>query len=265
MLSFHPLFILFLVAAFLAGVGGIAIALILGVIVHELSHIAVAKYFGIRTERLRLLPFGAEIEIDATFLPTRERIIILLAGSFGNIVFALSIGLFLWIAPGWFHFWEVLIIANTVPAVLNLLPIYPFDGGKIMALLGGAKCEKVVHFVSIVFFALIFMLSVFLWHNFAGIVLAGTMVAMIVMEFKKTKFVSKFNSQRKQGRVVEVAIESSATLFEAYKNIDAKHYTKFLITDKGRILYENDIEKMLLSNDMNSSLESVLEGVDNHE
>jgi len=259
MLSIHPLFLVFLLVAFFSGVGGIAVALLFGVIIHELSHAAVAWHFGIKTKRLKLLPFGAAIEIEAAFVPTKEKIIILLAGSFGNIVCALSMGLLLWIAPAWFSLWEILIIANAVPALLNLLPIYPFDGGKILAILGGLKFAKVIHIFSVIMFGAILVCSVFLWFNVALALLAGTMVIMLTTELKHTRFTTKFKSSKKHDKVVEVVVKSSIELFEMYKLVDAKYFTKFLVMDdENRAVYENEVEKLLLLCEANTSLGDAL-------
>lgn len=249
-LFIHPLFVLFLVFAFVGGEGAVAVALVLAVLVHEFGHALAAAHYGIRTGRVSLLPFGAQVEIDATFLPTQQRVIILLAGSFANMIFALAIGAMLWIFPALFFAWEVLIIANAIPAVINLLPIYPFDGGKILMEFARTKRWKfIVRALSSAVFVGLLVYGLVILHLMT-VLMAVMVLAMIHIEFKSTKFVSTFRAS-KVGEVREVAISASSTLLSVYKHLSPKHYTKFVITDKdNQFLYENELEQLLLKNEL---------------
>jgi len=106
--------------------------LMAAVLVHEGAHIIVAKCFGVKTQELKILPIGGRIKIESNNLPKDKKVIILLAGVAGNVVFALSIGLFLWLLPSAFLWLEGLIIANATVAILNLIPFGPLDGGQIL-------------------------------------------------------------------------------------------------------------------------------------
>ncbi|MCL2587751.1 MAG: site-2 protease family protein [Firmicutes bacterium] len=188
------------------------LALVVVVLVHEFSHIMVARHFGVRVERLRLLPFGAQIQIDVGFLTQRQRLLILLAGVGGNIVFALSLGLFLWLFPAVFLWIEPLIIANAIVVAMNLLPIWPLDGGKILGLRKG----------------------------------------------RSTKLMSRFKP--KKGRVVEIRLLPTTTLFEAYKMVDSTAFTKFLLGDK--IFYENQLEDLMIRHDIYKTLGEIINSED---
>ncbi|MCL2570480.1 MAG: site-2 protease family protein [Firmicutes bacterium] len=254
---FHPLFVVFVILAFFAGVGGFALALIIAVLVHEFSHIIAASHFGIRTKQLCLLPFGAQVEINAAFLVKRERIIILLAGSFGNMIFAVLLGSLLWLFPMFFVSLEILIIANAIPSILNLLPIYPLDGGKIFAMLS-ARSQRFIQIFSNLLFALCIVIG-FIFLNLMLILFSVTMLFMINLDFKNSTFVSKFNHQKKIGKIHEIAITSDATLFDMYKSLSKTAYTKFIITDKqNKVIYENDLEQLLLENEKLIRLDQLL-------
>ena len=185
-LSLHPLFIAVLVIAFLCGFGWIAVALLSAVLVHEFSHAVAAAHLGVRTDRLRLLPFGAEISIDSAFLPVDKKVRILLAGSVGNIVLAVCLSSLLWLFPPIFMVAEVLIIANAVPGVLNLMPIYPLDGGKILYLVTGKR--KWVIWLSNIFFGALFAASCLFFFNAPLLLMCAVMIININFELKPTNY-----------------------------------------------------------------------------
>jgi stage IV sporulation protein FB len=182
----HPLFVVVLVVAFIGGFGWIAAALLFAVLVHEFSHMLVAAWFGVRTDRLRLLPFGAEVSIDCTFLPRDKKILILLGGPIGNIVLAIILSSLLWLFPQAFLVVEVLIIANAVPGILNLLPIYPLDGGKILYLLVGER--KWVMWWSNIFFCGLFIASCLFFFSVALLLMCAMMVVCINFDLRATSY-----------------------------------------------------------------------------
>ena len=186
------------------------LALLVAVLVHELVHIIAARHFGVKVERLKLLPFGAQIDIDVGFLPKEKRTIILLAGIFGNIIFTIIFFAFLWMVPGIFIWFEKLVLANAVVVVMNLLPFWPLDGGKLVGLGGGGS-----------------------------------------------SFVSRFKQRQKQGRIIEVAVLPSMTLFDVYKLVSRSNYTKFIMGD--RSFYESDLEHWLGLHDIGKTLGDVMD------
>ena len=184
-LSIHPLFFLFVALSVFGGFWGIAAALLAAVLLHEYSHAIAARSFGVRTHQIRLLPFGAQVEIDAALLPTHKRVIILLSGSLGNIAAALLIGGLLWTFPNLFLLWEVLIIANALPAILNLLPIYPFDGGKIIETLFGPRVAKINRFISAAIFLALTIIGA-VTTNPQLTILGAMIFIMIAIELRPT-------------------------------------------------------------------------------
>ena len=258
---FHPLFIGIVVISFLLGFGVFMLALLSAVIVHEMSHVVVARHYGICAKELRLLPFGAEINIDCTFLSDDKKIIILFSGAFGNIVVAIVCGSLLWLFPNLFLFLEIVVIANAIPAVLNLLPIYPLDGGKILYLILGKRAVRFLIAFSNLVFCGLFVLSCLFFFNIPLLVLCVMMVVNINFELKTTRFVSKVSSAGKNasGRVVEVAVTGGMTLFEVCRLASLKYYTKFILVDCGnRVFYESDLEKMLLNNRIDKPISQVI-------
>lgn len=263
-MSVHPLFIVFLIGAFLTGVGGFALALVIAVLVHEASHAFISARYGVHTKKLRLLPFGAQIEIDVNFLPRREKINIYLAGPIGNAIFAVFLSSILWIIPESFEIVEVLLIANIVPAIVNLLPIYPLDGGKILMILCNKKwMQNVVTLFSILVFATVTIYGIFTGFSLAWITLGTMMIITICLDNANIAYGAKFGgSVTKQGRTIEIAVHSDETLYSLYKKIAKRCFTKFIIIDMGnKTLYENELEILILKFDAGSRIGDVISDV----
>lgn len=135
---FHPLFVLLMVMSVATGYFAELLTLFALVFIHELGHVVCARYFGWKVREVQLLPFGGVAVVDdAASVPTKEELLVALAGPLQNgwmIVFA-------WIMrsagvgdPAW---WDYFMQANAMIGLFNLLPIQPLDGGKVLLCLLG--------------------------------------------------------------------------------------------------------------------------------
>lgn len=121
-------------ASFAWWFGGLGLGLWIAYLItaHELGHLKAAKDLGYRTGGFALLPFlggGASIT-DWEKIPHRHRIHILLGGPIVGFVSAIGPGI-VWLFtrdPVHLALFEVAVTLNA----LNLLPIPPLDGGRIM-------------------------------------------------------------------------------------------------------------------------------------
>lgn len=137
-ISFHPLFVLIMLASVFTGHFLELLALFAIVFVHELGHVACARMFGIRVLSVQMLPFGGVAVMDDTgTLNAGKEIAIALAGPAQNV---LLIGISwllhasgIWEGPFFSYFVE----CNMLIALFNLLPILPLDGGKVCQALCG--------------------------------------------------------------------------------------------------------------------------------
>lgn len=87
------------------------------VIMHELAHVLVALCLKIKVEEIYFLPFGVNAKFNFNSYRKKE-IIIALAGP----IFSILIGFIL----------KKYIVQNLFIAIMNLFPIYPLDGGRIL-------------------------------------------------------------------------------------------------------------------------------------
>lgn len=131
-ISFHPFFVLVMLASVITGHFLELLTLFAIVFIHEWGHIAAAKWFGVQVNSVQMLPFGGvAVMEDTAYLNAGREMVIALAGPLQN---GLLIGCAwllhvtgLWDGP----FYEYFVQGNILIALFNLLPVLPLDGGKI--------------------------------------------------------------------------------------------------------------------------------------
>ncbi|MCY9663760.1 M50 family metallopeptidase [Paenibacillus alginolyticus] len=135
---FHPLFTLIMIGSAITGYFLEAVTLFGIVLVHEFGHLAAANGFGWRVREVQLLPFGGVLIVDELgTAPTREELIVSLAGPLQHVWMILVALLMKWVDVGASSWWDYFIEANLMIGLFNLIPVMPLDGGKVMQSLLG--------------------------------------------------------------------------------------------------------------------------------
>ncbi len=99
------------------------------VLLHEMGHAEMARFFGIRTHSITLYPFGGIAALAGEPANPREEALVALAGPAVNFVLAgLGLPLAALGVPGL----EFLVGMNLALGLFNLLPAFPMDGGRIL-------------------------------------------------------------------------------------------------------------------------------------
>lgn len=112
------------------------------VLLHEYGHALAARYFGIRVSHITLLPIGGYTAMEGMPDEPVKEMTVALAGPFVNLIITVimavigAVGLMIEAQTGmplpgrmWF-LW--LFMANALLFVLNLLPLFPMDGGYVL-------------------------------------------------------------------------------------------------------------------------------------
>jgi len=128
-----PFFLLFLLAYASVGLLRETLLVFWVVLLHELAHVAAAACFGIRTERVELLPFGGVASFSEPLVasPAREAIIAV-CGPAHNFAFAYLAAVLErsgFVSSSLARF---LVETNIAIGLFNLLPGIPLDGGRIL-------------------------------------------------------------------------------------------------------------------------------------
>lgn len=102
------------------------------ILIHELSHYAVAKLYNVETEKIVVHPLGAAIELEnVDYLPQKKEIILFVVGPLVNLILAV---IFYGLYTG-YESSDLLLKCSEINITLsmfNLLPAIPLDGAKIL-------------------------------------------------------------------------------------------------------------------------------------
>jgi len=116
-------------------------ALFVCVVLHEFGHVLTARQFGIRTPTITLSPLGGIAHLERMTNKPWEEFCIAIAGPLVNvaIAFALGIGMVGLQTLGLhldssalMRFLGVLLFANVIMVVFNMIPAFPMDGGRVL-------------------------------------------------------------------------------------------------------------------------------------
>lgn len=141
-------------------------ALVFGsLLVHELGHLLVAIWMGAKVQSCTILPYGGEIKMEQfSKQPKRIQVCIILGGPFCTLLLLLFGMLIDFPQANIFIMIQLLIFG------LNLLPIFPLDGGRIIhsifpklyeELIGFSGCICVIIFVvSLFYFPMTLVISI---------------------------------------------------------------------------------------------------------
>lgn len=111
---------------------GAAVCVFFAATIHEVGHIVAAKLLGVGLKSLSFDPLGARITTTGNLVSYKDEALLALAGPLFNLFsLAFSIPLSL-IAGGTVGYYlTIFSYASACLALLNLLPIETFDGGRI--------------------------------------------------------------------------------------------------------------------------------------
>lgn len=215
------------------------------IVLHECMHILVASKMGYNLQEFRLSVTGASACFGDKVFYLSDELIIALAGPLTNLCLFILTVAFWWLCPAIYNFTLEFAFINLFIFAFNMLPVYSFDGGRILACLlekkiSRKKSKKVVVFLGVVlslFLFLLFLISCFSMINFS----LGAMSIMLFITCNggKDDFVcltdkSKLETLEKsmgiQVSLYYISIESS--LIDAFRKLTKKTYSVFYIVEK---------------------------------
>ena len=128
----HPLFIALGIFYCLKGELFLFLLSALVAVQHECAHAFAAAKLGYRLNAIVLMPFGAVIDGDLRGISLKDEIFVALCGPLCNLFTALFFVAIWWLTPTMYAFTDVACHSSLAIALINLLPAYPLDGGRIL-------------------------------------------------------------------------------------------------------------------------------------
>lgn len=269
--SVHPLF--FVVGFYYALTGRIFVFLIytFTAVLHETGHSIAAGRAGYRLNKIVLTPFGAIAKGNVEGLKFYDELIIAAAGPLLNLGVGLLFVAVWWIFPETYAFTDVVAEANFSLAVVNFIPAYPLDGGRILSALlslkiGEDRAFKICKITGVAFAALLFagfVFTAFHTPNVSLFIFAVFVFVGAISREKDNKYV-KINSVMSRENlsrgmpIKRQAVSKEITLKKLIKIADANAINEIDVYDGDTLvkrLNQRQITEILAQGDIYSRLE----------
>ncbi len=98
---------------------------------HECAHAFASAKLGYRLNAIILMPFGAVLDGDMQGISLKDEIFVAACGPLCNLLTAIFFVALWWFVPTMYAFTDVVFYSSLAIALVNLLPAYPLDGGRI--------------------------------------------------------------------------------------------------------------------------------------
>ncbi len=261
-LSLHPLFFCYGLYNALTGRFIVFVIYTLSALAHEIGHSLVSAKCGYRLNEIVLMPFGAVAKGDIDGLRLVDQIKIALAGPF----LSLAIGLFFialwWIIPDTYAFTDVVAEANLSMALVNFLPVFPLDGGRVLSAFStikfGKTRGKIICRISGVFFSLALLALFFITLKtpnysllfFSAFVLFGTFGKGSKVNYVK-KYSGVSTARLKRGMDVKrQAVDKSVSVKKLISLLDENAINEIVVFDNETqitTLSQENITRLILT------------------
>lgn len=166
------------------------VSIFVSVLIHELAHSFVANKLGYRTDSIVIDVFYGAANIDSQYVNNHNHTIkIALAGPISNLLLSfVSLSLCVVFQDPLSSFLLVLAAINLLLAVVNLIPVFPLDGGRISKsllskFLGNSKGRYYNGILSLSFSVLIGVYAI-LQMDFLLIIFVALFIITAIAEIK---------------------------------------------------------------------------------
>ncbi len=267
--AIHPIFILLLIWFIISGRILSFFSFILVLIIHEFGHYIFAKKLGYKLSKFRLLPFGAELNYSEQLFESRDEVLIAFAGPLFNIFFSVLTVCLWWLFPSLYSISSELVFESTVLALINLLPAYPLDGGRILLGLINGKFDrknslkflKILNIFFVIFFILCFIISCLTDYNptfilMSFFLLSGLLEIESENRYELVGLVKKCD--KNFGRVVIKNVNLGTRLIDIVRQIEPRRRTIFLLKNNNKIITEDYIMKLSMIYPLDSNINEII-------
>ena len=252
-LRIHPLFLAAgLVSAF-TGDLILFLAATLAALEHECAHAFAARRYGFALDKLILMPYGAVLSGDISGIGKRQELAVLLAGPLANAATALAFVALWWLFPETYPYTEAAAQVSLSLFLVNLLPAYPLDGGRILHLalspLGEKRARTVCRIVTLLIAAGIagyFVWTCFSAPAFSALVFAGLLAAGAFGGGRYARLT--FSRERGLAGGIEerrIVIAGDRTVQDAFRYLREEKYLVLVLYRDGEFLGELTEEEYL--------------------
>ena len=248
-----------------------ALSYFLAIFIHEAGHYLTAQKCGYRLSKFSISPYGVALSYLGQNIEKNDEIKIALAGPAFNLFSAFVMLGVWWIFPDVYVFTDAFVTTSVCLALVNLLPVYPLDGGRVFVCISSGILNKnlakkitlIFNFVLAFFFFVLFIVFCFINFNptyflFAFFLLLGMLDLNFVSKYEKINIFKKDMKNFVKPRIL--CVNQSVTIKDLLAKVQTNHTVLFCVClENGRVV--NLSEKMLLRLSLNFPYETKLEEI----
>ncbi|MEK4627863.1 MAG: site-2 protease family protein [Solibacillus sp.] len=192
-LVIHPLFLILLFFIILYGNIALYSVIIISLLFHEFGHYVAAKLVGAKIERCVIVPYGGEMKIKNELALSYNQLTIIALG--GPIASAIGMFVALYLPD---NFTEPFFYMNFLLLAINLIPIWPLDGGRLLCyrlLMANPRIKVYEMYLSVSFYLLTMIIIVLLCllpRSLSLAVLSLFLWSKVIGEWRVRKYRSAF-------------------------------------------------------------------------
>lgn len=266
----HPLFLVTGLVFIILGQALAFFVYFIVVVLHEFAHGFVAEKLGYNLNKIYLLPFGAMLDINQNFISREDEIKVAIAGpAFNFILTFLCLGLW-WIFPETYAYTSFFVFCNIITGLVNLLPCYPLDGGRILVSslsqkLSRTKALKISYIFNYIF-SIIFIILFFINLKVEVNISYALMAIFIFFGTINNKFSGNYsminlNKNKSVYDVKNLFVKGDTPLYKIFKHFNSKKFNIIYVQlNNGQIkmITENLVQKYLEKYSFNTKIEEIL-------
>ena len=267
----HPMFLITGLIFILLGQGYYFFVYFFVVVLHEFAHGFVAEKLGYGLNKIYLLPFGAMLDINQNFLSQKDEMKVAIAGPMFNFILAfLILGLW-WLFPETYYYTHFFVFCNLITGLINLLPCYPMDGGRIIVSIMSEKIDRkkalnicyIFNYIFSILFIILFFVNLKNEINISyGLMAIFIFLGTINNKFSGNYSMIKFcNKNKSIYEVKNLFVKGDTPLFKVLKSFNSKKFNiVYVQLNNGQIkmITENLIQKYLESYPSYTKIEEIL-------
>ncbi len=243
-ITVHPLF--FAAGILTAVFGGFPVFIIcaLTALLHECGHIFCAGRLGFECDKISLMPYGAAAVCNIEGISPRDEIALALAGPAVNFFLCVGVAGLWWFAPETYAYTDLIFYANAAMLILNLLPAYPLDGGRILRcllslFLKPKTAEISTRIVSLAVVAALIAAYFCAARNFTLLTVAAFLLCSALTKSPPARKIDFSLRKKKRGREIKyVILSENSTYKDALRFMDGSRYLVIQIYENEKFLDE---------------------------
>ncbi|MBE5743130.1 MAG: hypothetical protein E7358_00235 [Clostridiales bacterium] len=269
----HPLFLIFGIYFAFTGKVFSFLVFTFTAVIHEIGHFIASEKHGYALKRITLMPYGAIIEGNSLDIKLKDEISIALAGPLLNFMVAVIFIAIWWIFPVTYAYTDLAVFANLSIAIINLLPCYPLDGGRVILALLSLKLKrslalKIVKILGVVISLIgvgLFICSIYIKVNFSLLFFSTFIFVGAVSKSQDGRYLKifenlKYKKVTSPKEIKNVIISIEQPIKKLYSIISGDYYYVITVIDGDKkILLEGEELYRILSE--NSGYESLLNSI----